>query len=221
MDPQLADLRVSYDTGTLAAGDLDNDPLAAFSGWFSQASAEGLPEPNAMVLATATAAGAPSSRTVLLKSADPRGFTFYTNLTSRKSLELVANPQVSAVFPWLSMYRQVVVVGRAELVGRDEVAEYFLSRPRDSQIGAWVSKQSSVINDRKILADRFLQLVEKYADLEVPVPDFWGGWLIRPETIEFWQGRTSRLHDRLRFRALTPGAALDDPTAWVLERLSP
>jgi pyridoxamine 5'-phosphate oxidase len=119
------------------------------------------------------------------------------------------------------MHRQVVVVGRAELVGRDEVAEYFLSRPRDSQIGAWVSKQSSVIDDRKILADRFQQLVEKYTDLEVPVPDFWGGWLIRPETIEFWQGRTSRLHDRLRFRALTPGAALDDPTAWVLERLSP
>ena len=158
---------------------------------------------------------------MLLKSADPRGFTFYTNLTSRKSREIDANPQVSAVFPWLSMHRQVVVVGRAELVGRDEVAEYFLSRPRDSQIGAWVSKQSSIIDDRKILADRFQQLVEKYADLEVPVPDFWGGWLIRPETIEFWQGRTSRLHDRLRFRALTPGAALDDPQAWVLERLSP
>ncbi|MDA3022956.1 MAG: pyridoxamine 5'-phosphate oxidase [Actinomycetota bacterium] len=221
MDPQIADLRVSYDTGALAVADLDRQPLAAFSAWFTAANSGEVIEPNAMVLATADAAGAPSTRTVLLKAADSRGFTFYTNLHSRKSRELHANPNTSATFPWFSMHRQVVVVGRAELVARDEVAEYFASRPRDSQIGAWVSRQSEVIEDRSILDERFHELVDDYVDIDVPLPDFWGGWLIRPVTIEFWQGRTSRLHDRLRFTARHAEAALDDPSAWTLERLSP
>lgn len=221
MDPQIADLRVSYDTGALAAADLGGQPLAAFSAWFAAANSGEVIEPNAMVLATADAAGAPSTRTVLLKAADARGFTFYTNLGSRKSRELHANPNTSATFPWFSMHRQVVVVGRAELVARDEVAQYFASRPRDSQIGAWVSRQSEVIEDRSILDERFHELVDDYVDIDVPLPDFWGGWLIRPVTIEFWQGRTSRLHDRLRFTARHAEAALDDPSAWTLERLSP
>ena len=221
MDKQIADLRVSYDTGALAPADLGDEPLAAFSAWFTAADAAGLVEPNAMVLATADAAGAPSTRTVLLKGVDARGFTFFTNLGSRKSRDLNANPNTSVTFPWFSMHRQVVVVGRAELIARDEVAEYFGSRPRDSQLGAWVSRQSEVIEDRSILDLRFNELVDDYADIDVPLPDFWGGWLIRPVTIEFWQGRTSRLHDRLRFTALHAEAALDDQSAWTLERLSP
>ena len=221
MEQQIADFRVSYDAGALATADLGGEPLAAFSAWFGGAVAAGVVEPNAMVLATADAAGAPSTRTVLLKGADARGFTFYTNLASRKSRELRANPQASVTFPWFSMHRQVVIVGRAELVARDEVAAYFASRPRDSQLGAWVSRQSEVIEDRSILDMRFNELVDEYADTDVPLPDFWGGWLIRPVTIEFWQGRISRLHDRLRFTARSAQAALDDPSAWTLERLSP
>ena len=221
MDPRIADLRVSYETGALAAADLGAQPLDAFSTWFAAANSGEVVEPNAMVLATADATGAPSTRTVLLKGADARGFTFYTNLGSRKSRELHANPNASATFPWFAMHRQVVVVGRAELIARAEVAEYFASRPRDSQIGAWVSRQSEVIEDRSILDERFHELVDDYTDTDVPLPDFWGGWLLRPVTIEFWQGRTSRLHDRLRFTARHGAAALDDQSAWTLERLSP
>ena len=220
VSPAAPGLRISYTLGTLDASDLHDSPLAQFRAWFSEAVASGLQEPNAMVLATATAEGQPSGRTVLLKDADERGFVLYTNLTSRKSQEMTENAGVSLVFPWLSLHRQVVVVGRAELVPRDEVAEYFLSRPHESQLGAWTSRQSAVIPDRTALEQRFAELVERHPD-EVPVPDFWGGWLIRPTTIEFWQGRPSRLHDRLRFRALAADADLSDPDRWVVERLSP
>jgi pyridoxamine 5'-phosphate oxidase len=219
---RLADLRVTYDRGTLAPGDLPASPLEAFHAWFAEAESAGLPEPNAMVVSTATAAGAPSSRTVLLKDADERGFVFYTNLGSRKSLELSENPNASIVFPWFAIHRQVTVVGVAELIDRDEVTAYFRSRPRGSQLGAWASAQSTVIDGRDGLESRYQELVAQYGDdEEIPVPDFWGGWLIRPSAIEFWQGRPSRLHDRLRFRAIAEGAGLSRPEDWALERLSP
>ncbi|MCX6431254.1 MAG: pyridoxamine 5'-phosphate oxidase [Actinobacteria bacterium] len=220
--PSTPSLRISYLLGTLAEADLRPSPLEQFRAWFTDAVDSGLQEPNAMVLATVTAVGQPSTRTVLLKDADPRGFVFYTNLMSRKSRELVANPAVSATFPWLALHRQVVIVGRAELIGRDEVAEYFQSRPHGSQLGAWASEQSTVIDGRSGLEERHARLQEQYPEgVEVPIPAFWGGWLIRPETVEFWQGRESRLHDRLQFGARNAGAALDDAAAWTVERLSP
>ena len=217
---RLADLRVSYDIGALAPEDLSPDPLSSFLAWFAEAERVGLPEPNAMVLSTADASGSPSSRMVLLKQADPRGFVFYTNLTSRKSRELGENPRASLVFPWIAMHRQVIVTGSATLIDRDEVREYFDSRPRGSRLGAWASRQSTVIEDRAGLEARYAELDTRFGEA-VPVPEFWGGWLIRADTVEFWQGRPSRLHDRLRFRRRVDDAALDDSTGWLLERLSP
>jgi len=221
VSPGSPDLRISYTKGTLSEADLAPDPLAQFRAWFGDAVAAGLQEPNAMVVATATAEAQPSTRTMLLKDVDERGFVFYTNLTSRKSGELAANPGASCLFPWLALHRQVVVVGRAELVDRAEVSEYFRSRPHESQLGAWTSRQSSVIEGRVEIERRFADLVAQYPD-DVPVPDFWGGWLIRPASIEFWQGRPSRLHDRLRYRSIADGDAdLSSPGDWHVERLSP
>ena len=218
---RLADLRVSYDAGVLVEEDLRATPLEQFRAWLDEAVEVGLPEPNAMIVATASAEGQPSARTVLLKDVDPRGFVFYTNYGSRKSGELTANPGASCVFPWFAMHRQVVVVGRAERIPRDEAAEYFASRPHGSRLGAWSSRQSTVLDGREGLDRAYADLQEQYPEgTDVPLPEFWGGWLIRPESVEFWQGRESRLHDRLRFRG-DVGAALDDPTAWTVERLSP
>ena len=217
---RLADLRVHYDQGLLDRGDLPAEPLSAFEGWLEDAVAAQLPEPNAMVLATADQSGQPSSRTVLLKNADERGFIFYTNLQSRKSREIWENPRASVVFPWFAMHRQICVVGAVAPIERVEAQEYFSSRPRDSQLGAWVSEQSKVIPDRAILDARFEELSRRYPD-GIPMPDDWGGWLIVPSTIEFWQGRPSRLHDRLRFHRTLDDGKLSDPNAWAIERLSP
>ena len=220
---RLADLRVSYDAGVLDESHLRAAPLEQFRSWFDDAVGVSLPEPNAMVVATATPDGRPSARTVLLKDVDARGFVFYTNLDSRKSRELAANPHASCVFPWFAMHRQVVVVGRVEEIDRDEALEYFASRPHGSRLGAWASRQSAVIDDRMGIEQRYADLQEQYPEgADVPLPDFWGGWLVRPESVEFWQGRESRLHDRLRFRALDARSAdLDDASAWQVERLSP
>ena len=216
---RLADLRVSYDAGTLVEGDLLATPLAQFGAWFDEALRVGLPEPNAMIVATAVD-DVPSARTVLLKEADARGFAFYTNLGSRKGRELAANPRASLVFPWFAMHRQVVVVGDVTPVPREEAAAYFASRPLGSRLGAWASRQSEIIEGRDVLDARYAEVAERFGD-DVPLPEFWGGRLVRPVTVEFWQGRESRLHDRLRFRRVTSAARLDDAAGWVVERLSP
>lgn len=215
-----AAMRVSYAEGVLDVADLAPTPLEQFQDWFVTATQdERIVEPNAMVLATANESGEPSTRTVLLKGADERGFIFYTNLGSRKSTEVRSNPNVSVTFPWYALHRQVVVCGVAEEVDRAESLEYFRSRPHESQLGAWASAQSSPIESRAVLDDRWVELHEQYPPgTEVPLPDMWGGWLIRPTTVEFWQGRPSRLHDRLRYRG---SGSLVDAAGWIVERLSP
>jgi len=216
----LRDLRVHYDKGALSEGDLAATPLEQFRSWFAETESAGLAEPNAMVLATVSADGLPSARTVLLKDVDGRGFTFYTNLDSRKGTELAATRRASLVFPWYDVHRQVVVIGQTIEVPREEAANYFASRPRESRLGAWTSRQSRVIPDRSVLDERYAELTARFPD-DVPLPDFWGGWIVVPETVEFWQGRESRLHDRLRFRRTRSDAALDDSAGWIVERLSP
>lgn len=212
-------MRLTYDRGTLVKADLEPDPLTQFRRWFTDAVDEGITEPNAMVLSTVSAEGVPSARTVLLKDADARGFAFFTNLRSRKGRDLEATRRAACVFPWLPLHRQVVVTGTAVEVPRDEAGAYFTSRPHGSRLGSWASRQSEVIEERAVLEERHAELLERFPG-EVPLPDFWGGWIIVPESVEFWQGRESRLHDRLRFRRIGEGG-LDDPGAWVVERLSP
>jgi pyridoxamine 5'-phosphate oxidase len=212
-------MRLNYDRATLVEADLAADPLAQFRRWFADAVGEGITEPNAMVLSTVSAEGVPSARTVLLKDADARGFAFFTNLRSRKGRDLEATRRAACVFPWLPLHRQVVVTGTAVEVPRDEAAAYFTSRPHGSRLGAWASRQSEVIRDRAALDERYAELLERFPG-DVPLPDFWGGWIIVPESVEFWQGRESRLHDRLRYRRISEGG-LDDAGAWVVERLSP
>lgn len=217
----LSALRVLYAAETLDVDSLPDAPLAAFDRWLAEYRATGLPEPNAMTLATADAAGVPSARVVLLKSADARGFAFYTNAGSRKSIELAANPHAALVFAWFAVSRQVVVMGRVESMPAEEARAYFATRPREAQLGSWASRQSEVVADRTVLDEQYAQAQARFAGQDIPAPDTWAGWLVRPATVEFWQGGTSRMHDRLRYRALTDAAALDDPTAWRLERLSP
>jgi pyridoxamine 5'-phosphate oxidase len=213
-DPQLAGMRQEYLAEGLDVGDLAPEPITAFRAWLHEVDAAGLPEPNAMVVSTVDADGAPSSRMTLLKDVDARGFVFFTNYTSRKARQIDANPAVSLLFPWHGLRRQVIVAGRAERTSAEESAAYFVSRPRTSQIGAWASRQSSVLASRAELDDRYAELERRWPEgTAVPVPDFWGGYRIVPEVVEFWQGRTSRLHDRLRF------TRTDD--AWQVERLAP
>lgn len=211
--PHVAALRREYRRAGLHERDLAATWHEQLGRWLGDAVAAGLDEPNAAVLGTATPEGVPSGRTVLLKGIDARGPVVFTNLTSRKGREAAANPRASLVVPWVPLERQVVLAGVVEPVSREETTAYFRTRPRASQIGAWVSRQSTVLASREVLVQRQRELEERFGDGEVPVPDFWGGLRVVPTTVEFWQGRPSRLHDRLQFRAVDDG--------WVVERLSP
>jgi len=210
-------MRQTYLTSGLLEEDLADDPMTQFDAWFCAAVQAGVGEPNAMVLATATPAGVPSARVVLLKAYDEGGFVFYTNYDSRKAAELAGNPRAALLFPWHDLERQVRVEG---VVGRTSAAESelnFSSRPRGSQLGAWASPQSAVLSSRAELAERLAEVTDRFGvheDAEpVPLPDFWGGYRLRPDVVEFWQGRSDRLHDRLRYR--------HRPSGWRRDRLAP
>ena len=211
----LADLRESYGLGELDERNCETNPIVQFEKWIQVAEKAGLREPNAMVLGTATADGRPSSRVVLLKEVSDIGFVFYTNYTSRKARELETNPFASLTFYWPELERQVRVEGRVQRVPRQVSEAYFRTRPRGSRLGAWASHQSEAIPSREALDTRLKELEDRYANSDdIPVPEFWGGYCVVPETIEFWQGRPNRLHDRLQYRR-------NSEQAWVLERLSP
>ncbi len=209
----LADLRKDYSLAGLAEKDLAKDPFRQFEKWFQEALAAKVPEPNATVLATATRDGAPSARIVLLKGIDGRGFVIFSSYESRKGRELEANPRASLVFPWITQERQVIVEGAVSKVTREESEAYFHSRPVASQLGAWASQQSAIIPGRAVLEDNLKAVEKKYAGAKVPMPPHWGGYRLVPHSVEFWQGRRSRLHDRLRYRRTDDG--------WVVERISP
>ena len=206
--------RYDYKVADLAADKMADHPIDEFQAWLKAAEESGIREPNGMALATATASGAPSVRFVLLRGVDRDGFLFYTNYDSRKAAELLANPQASLGFWWSSLERQIRVEGQVEKATQAESDSYFNGRPRGSKLGDWTSPQSQVIENREVLANRLAELTARFEGHEVPRPDFWGGFRLRPTVIEFWQGRPSRLHDRIRY-------SLDDTASWSKERLAP
>lgn len=207
--------RREFTLSGLSEGDLADDPFVQFEAWFDQAVAAGIEGPEAMTLATADAQGVPAARIVLLKRFSPEGFTFFTNLESAKAEEMKINPQAALLFFWKELERQVRITGRVEPVGREASVGYFHTRPRGSQVGAWASPQSRVVSGRAELEAQYAEYDTRFAEGEVPLPDFWGGYRIVPHTIEFWQGRVNRLHDRLRFRRPS------DSAPWTIDRLAP
>jgi pyridoxamine 5'-phosphate oxidase len=212
--PDLPDMRRHYTRAILRRENLHPDPVVQFETWLKEAVEEKLIEPNAMTLATSSRDGHPLVRTVLLKALDARGFVFFTNLESRKAAHIAENPHVSLVFPWLALERQVIVTGTAARVSTAETIKYFLSRPRDSQIAAWASTQSRAISSRQVLEMEWAKIKAKFSAGEVPLPSFWGGFRVQPETIEFWQGGPHRLHDRFQYK-------LSEDGGWTIERLAP
>lgn len=210
----LSSMRKEYTQSALHEADMAGDPVTQFGVWFQQAVAAEVPEANAMTLATATPEGRPSARIVLLKGYDDRGFTFHTNYDSRKGAEIEANPYVALVFFWPALERQVRIEGRVERTSEAESDDYFQSRPAGARLGAWASKQSVVIPDRKAMEARLRELEEEYSDGNIPRPSHWGGFRVEPEAVEFWQGRASRLHDRLRYVRSSQGG-------WTIQRVAP
>ena len=210
----VANMRRSATGFALDRDDLDGDPIVQFEGWFRYACETVSLDPNALTLSTVDSSMRPSSRTVLLKSFDEKGFVFYTNYESKKAAQIQENPNVSLLFFWSEAARQVKIRGKAERISAKESLTYFLSRPRGSQIGAWVSAQSSVISSRSLLENKFQEIKQKFKDKDVSLPSFWGGYRIVPDQIEFWQGRRNRLHDRFEYTKREDGS-------WEIERLAP
>lgn len=213
MDMDLTNFRKEYSDRGLKRAELDSDPVLQFSKWFAQAIEFQVHEPNAMTLATVDSTLTPHQRTVLLKQFDSNGFVFFTNYTSRKARHIAQNPGVSLLFPWLILERQVIIRGRAEKISPQESLEYFLTRPRESQIGAWVSDQSEIIPSREFLTQKLEEIRTRFADDEISLPPFWGGYRVIPESYEFWQGGPARLHDRFLYEY--------DTVEWNISRLSP
>jgi len=214
MTLDLENLRREYTKGGLEREQLNENPIEQFKLWMQQTIDAKIPDPNAMTIATVDASGQPSQRIVLLKHLDEKGFVFYTNLQSRKAQELKQNPKISLHFPWYFLERQVKVCGAVEALSAAEVLKYFVTRPRDSQLGAWASHQSRPISSRALLIQQFESMKNKFSKGEIPLPDFWGGFRVKPHQIEFWQGRENRLHDRFEYQ-------LQQNNSWSIERLEP
>ncbi|WP_297797577.1 pyridoxamine 5'-phosphate oxidase [uncultured Marinobacter sp.] len=209
----ISDMRRDFESEGLERDALDDNPIKQFHSWFDDARAAGILEPNAMSLATTGSDSMPDLRTVLLKYYDDQGFVFYTNYESRKARELAQNPKAALLFPWIALNRQVKIQGTVEKVSKAESLRYFSSRPRGSQIGAWVSEQSKAITSRGLLEQKVAEIKRKFSEGEIPLPSFWGGYRVIPERIEFWQGRPSRLHDRFEYVRQSDG--------WHIQRLQP
>jgi pyridoxamine 5'-phosphate oxidase len=212
--PDLAAMRRQYNLGALRESEMNPDPIAQFTAWFRDAVSAQIVDPNAMSLATAGSDGRPLVRSVLLKNYDARGFVFYTNLGSRKARQLKENPHAALLFPWLLLERQVIITGVAERLSTAEAVKYFVTRPRDSQLGAWASQQSAPISSRQVLEMEWAALKRKFSAGEVPMPDFWGGFRVVPDSMEFWQGGPNRLHDRILYTR-------DAAQGWKIGRLAP
>ena len=213
-EPPVQDLRRRYTQGQLDEHTMHADPMEQFAAWFKEACQASLDEPNAMSLATVSEEGQPSLRTVLLKGYGPQGFDFYTNLESQKGQQIHSHPQVSLLFPWIALERQVIVYGKASLLPRAEVEAYFATRPRESQLGAWASRQSQPVASREALEASFEEVRLRFENQPIPAPGFWGGYRVLPAKMEFWQGRAGRLHDRVSYQMSSEGP-------WQLQRLSP
>jgi len=211
----LSQFRREYLKGGLSRADLKDDPVLQFSGWFEQARKTEIADPTAMVLATVGSSGRPSQRTVLLKYFDQQGFVFFTNFESRKALEIKGNRQVSLLFVWLELERQVMINGVASKISVAESAKYFMSRPKESQMAAWVSSQSHPLTSKQILMQKFQEMKTKIGEGKVPLPSFWGGYRVEPLEIEFWQGGQNRLHDRFLYKKD------DGADGWTINRLAP
>lgn len=210
----IAGLRFDYSAHGLRRADLDPDPIRQFTLWFTDTANAGIRDANAMSLATATPDGEPSVRIVLLKGFDERGFVFFTNYASEKGKELEANSRAALALYWVQLERQVRISGKVERTSREDSERYFHSRPTGSQLSAWASRQSEVVDSRQILDARLAKMTERYADRKIPLPAHWGGYRVKPRVIEFWQGRTNRMHDRFRYSRQEKGA-------WLIERLAP